>query len=367
MTGKGLDKMKIGIVLLLLCVTCVALLVMSRPTMTQGQDSFEILGNRYGMLKRIGSEASYEIPGLRETCVGEEICTAMIPQGICVTGQYVLITAYCGEAKYKEGLKHMRAHSANKKLLAKERSHETHNSVIYVLAKESGRYLTTIVLPDRNHVGGIAFDGANIWIAKSTDNELSVLPASVLDAAVLSGEKSYTLACYAENIPLASKASFVFTHEGQVWIGVCTSRDVGLGMLRGYEISGSLADKDLSLSLVHQLEIPAYANGAAMAERDGSLYLAVNINKGRLKNGEVKLYEVELGESVRGTTHFLSSEVLPPLPEDICVDDGKVYTLFESGAAAYSNVQGFRCHTVVDRYCVGTVESWFDVAASAAK
>ncbi len=352
--------MKIGISFIIFCAAVVVLFVVLRSKKTQGADSFELLRERYPMLKSISSEASFSLPCLSETQVGDEICSAMIPQGVCTADQYILITAYCGADKYRDSLRHVGAHSTNKKILAQEKDHVTHNSVIYVLAKSSGRYLTTIVLPDQNHVGGIAFDGENIWIAKSTDNELSVLPKSVIDAAVLSGEKSYTVGCYAKNISVSSKASFVYTYDGQIWIGVCTSKDVGLGMVRGYDIEGSLEAGDLSLRQVHQLSVPAYANGAAMAEMDGKLYLAVNVNKGRLKNGSVELFCVTLSEDeMKGETSFVSSRQLPPLPEDICVDGDKVYTIFEAGAAAYSNVVGFRCHAVVDRCCVGSLQDWF--------
>lgn len=52
---------------------------------------------------------------------------------------------------------------------------EAHNSVVYVLSHAGGNrgeYLATLVLPNRNHAGGIAFDGSLIWIAQSSDKTL---------------------------------------------------------------------------------------------------------------------------------------------------------------------------------------------------
>ena len=37
--------------------------------------------------------------------------------------------------------------------------------VVYVMDKESGDLLTTIVLESQTHAGGITYDGTNVWIS----------------------------------------------------------------------------------------------------------------------------------------------------------------------------------------------------------
>ena len=96
------------------------------------------------------------MPGLESTDILGESCGYMVPQGICIAGDYMLVTAYDSGDFYKN---------------PKQGAHKINPSVLYVLSNQtpgSRELLTTIVLPDRNHVGGVAFDGKNIWNRKGT-------------------------------------------------------------------------------------------------------------------------------------------------------------------------------------------------------
>ena len=71
---------------------------------------------------------TYIIPGLKYTRTflnaqgtKQAVCTSMTPQGLAVTDEYVLVSAYCHTAK--------------------------HNSVIYVINKETHRFIKEVVLP----------------------------------------------------------------------------------------------------------------------------------------------------------------------------------------------------------------------------
>ena len=60
------------------------------------------------------------------------MCTSMTPQGLAVTEDYVLVSAYCSTQK--------------------------HNSVIYVIDKEKHNFIKEVILPGQPHVGGLAYD-----------------------------------------------------------------------------------------------------------------------------------------------------------------------------------------------------------------
>ncbi|MCR5625127.1 MAG: hypothetical protein K6G11_07800, partial [Lachnospiraceae bacterium] len=108
-----------------------------------------------------------------------ETCSAMVVQGICAWKQYTFVTAYCGIKKLKKDLKGCIKYPENASLYEKIKDEEVHNSVIFVF---TDRHVATLMLPDVNHVGGIACDGQKLWIAKSSDNSLStVLLEDVLD------------------------------------------------------------------------------------------------------------------------------------------------------------------------------------------
>lgn len=82
---------------------------------------------------------TYVIPGLKNTRTlltkkgaTPAMCTSMTPQGLAVTEDYVLVSAYCSTQK--------------------------HNSVIYVIDKENHNFIKEVILPGQPHVGGLAYD-----------------------------------------------------------------------------------------------------------------------------------------------------------------------------------------------------------------
>jgi hypothetical protein len=90
---------------------------------------------------------TYVVPGLKSTRTlkvkgdGEaEVCTSMTPQGLAITEDYILVSAYC--------------------------TTKAHDSVIYVIDQESRRFVKEIVLNTKAHVGGMAYDTMNqiLWV-----------------------------------------------------------------------------------------------------------------------------------------------------------------------------------------------------------
>ena len=71
------------------------------------------------------------------------MCTTMTPQGLAVTEDYVFVSAYCHAKK--------------------------HNSVIYMINKESHRFIKEIILPGQPHVGGLAYDSEHqiLWYSSN--------------------------------------------------------------------------------------------------------------------------------------------------------------------------------------------------------
>jgi hypothetical protein len=95
--------------------------------------------------------AKYTIPGLAPTTEADLTnqyiqCNNLCPQGFCYAGDYLLTTAYCAD--------------------------DIHNSCIFIYDKNSGAYLRTIVLSVKTHVGGITYDGTNVWICHASSKQL---------------------------------------------------------------------------------------------------------------------------------------------------------------------------------------------------
>lgn len=273
-------------------------------------------------------EPSYlpAVPGLKNTNVDGKACTDMVPQGLCLAGEYLLITAY--DAK------------------------EANNSVVYVLSntgEQKGGYLATLVLPNINHVGGITFDGTFLWIAQSGDKTLKGFSYETLQSAASAGQDSIHVEYEITTNKLLKTASSVSFYDGLLWVGAFAEKEPGV--LYGYaaEIEGGAA----VLTAVRSMELPAQTQGVSFVEEGGRTALLTSCSYGRKNDSRLHVYfpaydapsaggEIRLGEAVRILT-------LPPMLEEIASDGAYTYCLFESAATKYSTVPFNRCTYPVDR------------------
>lgn len=111
----------------------------------------ELMAFAFEDRKKEREYGTYIIPGLKatQTLLTSEgdmpaMCTTMTPQGLAVTEDYVFVSAYCHAKK--------------------------HNSVIYMINKESHRFIKEIILPGQPHVGGLAYDSEHqiLWYSSNT-------------------------------------------------------------------------------------------------------------------------------------------------------------------------------------------------------
>ena len=271
-------------------------------------------------------EYSTAIPGLENTSFAVSATDQMVPQGICIAQEYMLITAYDKEGE--------------------------ENSVIYVLSDQDGsdrKLLTTIVLPDQNHVGGITYDGKRVWIAKSTTRKCSVIDYDIIQKAAESGENSYVLEQYTQNVECGAVASFIAYHDNRIWVGTYSNRSSGMGTLRSYDV---VEGEQLELLKREQITIPGFANGVSFMKNEGNTYMAVSTSKGRYFHSEVCFYQVakDIG-SDRNLFYNYGSCKFPPMAEEFVCDGENTYFLFESSATCYSTGKYNKCSYPVDRIC----------------
>ncbi len=301
------------------------------------------------------AEEYYALPGLENTALpGDEGCSAMTPQGMCVSEDYIFISAYCGIKRYKNDLAENVNFGSNKAKLAAEENHKVHNSVIYILDRESGTYLKTLVLPDDNHVGGLATDGKNLFIAKSSDKQISVIGLAQISLAMQT--KSLTVkAVYEFNFDCGCTASFVTYHNDILWVGVFDEK--AEGELNGYEIGL------LGLKKVASVKIPAKANGAAFYDYEDEICLVVGSSYGRKNLSKAHLYTVDSYGEDDMQINEKDVYTLPPTVQNFAFYGDNVYHIYESAATCYSQVESlFEIKSTsfpVDRVCVGHADNLF--------
>ncbi len=303
------------------------------------------------------SEEYFPIPGLESTDVSGENCSCMTPQGLCVTEDYVFVSAYCSVEKYKTELQENIGYGNNADKLAEEENHEKHNSVIYIIDRESGEYIKNMALSDANHVGGLATDGENIFIAKSTDEQISVITSEQIELVMATKSLSVDVE-YDYTVDCSCTASFVTYHDDLLWVGVFNEKENG--SLNAF----SFDDKNFKLSEVASIEIPAKANGASFAEINGEICLCVNSSYGRKNISQIYLYSASEYATENMSLQLKDTYNAPPTVQNSCVYDGKVYYIYESAATCYSEVEAAfskkATTCAIDRVCVGDVNRLFN-------
>lgn len=304
-------------------------------------DEFEDTLSHYRNFQSLyREEYSTAIPGLAATDIMGNVSTQMVPQGICIAGDYMLVTAYDNNGG---------------------------NSVVYVLSNEeptNRQFLTTIVLPDANHVGGITYDGKRVWIAKSTTRKCSVIDYDIIKKAAESGENSYFLKSYTQNVTCGAVASFIAYHDGRIWVGTYSNLNSGMGTLRSFDI---IEGEKLALVEQEEITIPGYANGVSFMENDGETYMAVSTSKGRYFHSEIYFYKVAKDiDGERNLYYNYGSGKFPPMAEELVCDGENTYLLFESSATCYSTEKYNRCSYPVDRICALSTAKLFQNQQGAA-
>ena len=297
--------------------------------------NFNMIMDRYPQFRESG-ERIISLRDIKETPVGGEVCDTMVPQGLETLDDYLLVTAYDGIEGYKRELE---LHSYRKDMREKaaaEQNHHAHNSVIIVLDKNTNRILTTLELEDKNHVGGIAIDDKNAYIAKSSDGEISVISLDNLRQAIkenVDGGIESSKISYDENLRCDCDASFVTTREtndGRTQLAVGTWKPFpGVSTIRIFDFN----DEGL-LELNQTFATNSSANGAKFVRRGDEEYFIVACSLGRSLNSNLFVYNVEEldGDIILSQKSHMS---LPPMTEELAVienEDGSRSLLVGSEA-----------------------------------
>lgn len=246
-----------------------------------------------------------EIPGMPSTREKDYIdnsinSSRLCMQGLCFTPDYVIMTAYADE--------------------------EDEPGALMVFDRENGEYLVTLGMKKNSHLGGVAFDGENLWVCHSNSKTLERIsydyikliaedaPGYCIDASAISDE--YRL----KNTP-----SCITAYGGRLW--VATYRKMFHSQMYSYAYD---AETDHLLALGNY-NIPCKVQGVAF-DAQGTVYLSTSL--GRKRSSYLKVYSSLLMMNENPETPAAKVE-MPPCSEEIAVDDNHIYVLFESASPKY--------------------------------
>ncbi|MBS6194199.1 MAG: hypothetical protein KH828_01280 [Clostridiales bacterium] len=269
---------------------------------------------------------TYVVPGLLATqtqVFGQkgtsDICTSMTPQGLAVTEDYLLVSSYCRSG--------------------------THNSVIYVIDKKTHQFVKELVLRNKSHVGGLAYDPLhqNIWVSGMSQGIPQVNAISLKELEKYSFQKEYLPIVYSQSYDLyaITRTSFLTYHDKALYVGYFTQdtasvlekydiMDNGTLVTESVSTAPSLTDPLTPIALPSDMRvITEQAQGVAFYKNKILFSHSYGIYPSTLQVFNNSLQKLLEENAVVKSIRF------PEKMEQIYVDGDDLYVLFESAAYSY--------------------------------
>ncbi len=221
-------------------------------------------------------------------------------QGICFTDKYVLITSYTDQ---KDAL-----------------------GRLMIFEKETGEYQITLGLDKKSHLGGVAFDGDNVWVCNSSTMSLERISYDyICEAIMLHKGNMLDVRNLVESYKVGIIPSCITYYKDRLWIAThnkwTNSKMVSYQFLSGKN----------QLNYVKVYKIPSKVQGIAFDDM-GKVYLSTSY--GRRSSSYLRTYN-SLAEMNKNLNNYVNNIEMPPCSEGIDIDDKKIYVLFESAGKKY--------------------------------
>lgn len=287
---------------------------------------------------------SYVIPGIDKTNIlNEQICSGMIPQGVCVAGNYLLISAY---------------DSSNKIACNEEANVTQQKSVLYVMDALSRSYITTITLNTKCHVGALAYNEEDdlVYVANSSRNVVQILSMDKIRRCVEDGQDAKPDVLLFEKEYIDTKGyrpSFLAYYQGYLYVGqfACKNRNQHIdNEIVVFKKDGTLLKRD-------SIAIPYQAQGVAFAEWKDNTYMMISASYGRDKPAKIFIYLMdERWDGSLYRNHKVGEMKCPNMSEDIDIIGDCIYTCYESASNLYRLAldENGESSNVVDRIMVSS-------------
>lgn len=252
--------------------------------------------------KRVLYSLSVIIPGLKTTNVAGFNTTRMVPQSVTFAGNYMLMSAYDYSKKQE--------------------------SVIYVVNKSTRKYITTIVLPHSGHVGGITFDGVNVWVTYGKN--LQAFKFTEVQAAVNSGKPYYELYHISSVCPMPETVSYVTYYQNRIWAGAYS--ETSNKYMYGY----CILDKEgaPTLTNTNRILMPNRTQGVAFTTK-GKMIVSRSCQTKKGRRGFISRLDTyqptwDLTQYSIKKNSIKKKVKMPPMNEGIAISGAYTYVIYES-------------------------------------
>lgn len=245
------------------------------------------------------------IPGMPQTRESDYLNNyitqaAQCMQGLCFTEEYILMTSYAESS--------------------------TVPGTLMIFDRETGEYLVSLSMKVNSHLGGVSYDGENIWICHSEQKTLERIDYQFVQRIVESGANyCVDISGISVEYKIKNSPSCISCYGDRIWVATHST------IFNGEMISYIYKKDTEELIAVSEYQIPKEVQGVAFDE-DGSIYFSTSY--GRKNSSYLKGYT-----SLLALTQSLSEpsiEVeMPPCSEEVAFVDGSLLVLFESASEKY--------------------------------
>lgn len=246
-----------------------------------------------------------DIPGMPKTREMDFLnklifSVSQYPQGLCMTDEFVLLTSYSEEEDCKGEL--------------------------MVFDKESGDCLCVLGMDEKSHLGGIAFDGSNVWVCNSSNNTLERISYDFIQHMAQKNTNGVVDATDVVDIyKVSNTPSCITYYGGRLWIATHNR------FLNSKVVAYHLNTTTDKLEALNKYEIPEKVQGIVFDE-EGAVYLSTSF--GRTNSSYLKKYASIVDLASYPNRPMVQVE-MPPCSEEIDIRDGSIYVLFESAGEKY--------------------------------
>ncbi len=259
-------------------------------------------------------QKSFILPGMSSTNVKGHGCYGMVPQGLTYYNGMFFMTAYCG-CDYG------------------------HNSVIYVVDSSTGNYITTLVMQEKIHAGGITYANGYLWITGEEEKNniyyynFSEINYAITYARQYSNVKSIDLTSYTHGKQVVNgltTVDYCTTYSGYLCIGNFDKDKAGALKLYNPAVTAS---KTMN-PVMEITSLPAQAQGAVIQQIGNYIYILISASWGRGNNSKVYIYRTETN-NLNGSISVKKTMEMPCMLEEVVVQGNYTYMLFESCGEKY--------------------------------
>lgn len=262
----------------------------SRNSKTLKDCEYQVLEN----VSIPGMPSTREEDMRKQRIVDENQC----PQGICLTEEFILVTAYSADWDVVGSL--------------------------YMFDRKTGEYIATLGMKRNSHLGGLTYDGRNVWICHSDNTTLERISYRMLQTIAKKKPQNFIdCSTSIEAFKVQNRPSCITYHDGKLW--VATENDLLKSKVVAYCFDGTRLNK------LESYTIPARVQGIDFG-KDGKVYLSTSL--GRTKSSYLRVYD-SLEAMDEKPNKPMKKVEMPPCSEELEIQGDSVYVLFESAGQKY--------------------------------